>query len=73
MEGLPEWGCGRVVVEGGGQTGAQQAIVEADKEQGGSEPGIGDAVAVAARERIKFISAMMSTLASYVNYDWRAR
>jgi hypothetical protein len=47
---LAEWGCSRVVVEASGQTGAQQAIVEADKEQGGSEPGIGDAVTVAARD-----------------------
>jgi hypothetical protein len=30
------------VVEAGGQTGAEQPIVEADKEQGGSEPGIGE-------------------------------
>jgi len=45
---LAEWGCSQVVVAAGGQTGAQQAIVEADKEQGGSEPGIGDAVAMAA-------------------------
>jgi hypothetical protein len=48
MKGLAEWGWGRVVVEGGGQTRAQQAILEADKEQGGSEPDIGDAVAMAA-------------------------
>jgi hypothetical protein len=41
MEGLAKWGCGRVVVEAGGQTAAQQPIVEGDKEQGGSEPGIG--------------------------------
>ena len=37
-------------MDAGGQSGAQQAIVEADKEQGGSEPGIGDAVAMAARD-----------------------
>jgi hypothetical protein len=34
-----------VKVEAGGQTGAQWAIVVADKEQGGSEPRIGNAVA----------------------------
>jgi hypothetical protein len=46
---VAEFGCGRVVVEAGGQTGAQQAIVEADKEQA-VRPGIGDAIAMAARD-----------------------